>query len=255
MSLTPKSENDLLEDEILKACEAGNLSVVKKLIQKIKFNPDLNKIDDTAYEIFMRACMHGHLKIVKEFINNPHTSQHINRPYIINEALLESSYVSNVNIVSYLINEPQVIRSDKFYSKCYLAGLDTAKNGHIDTLKALLNLSEDNSNRSILENGQILEYACNHKQYDFIKYIYTEPKLEGFFNKDNCFKYVCIKKDLDLLRFFVWDLNIEKTRVISDFLNKNEYNEIENLFELRKLNQHLNIDLDSNKNTTKKLKL
>lgn len=255
MSQIQKSQNELFE-KILTACEAGDLGITKKLIKDIQFQSVLDKTDDVAYEIFIRACMHGHLDLVQEFINDPYTSKHMNCNYVINEALLESSYTNSLDIISYLINEPKIVRSDKFYSKCYLAALHAAQEGHVDTLKSLLNLKHlDKSNRSILENGRILEYACNKKQYNVIKYIYTEPELQGFFNKDNCFKYVCIKKDFDVLRFFVCDLNIEKTQIISDFLSKNEYRDIENLFELRKLNQHLNVELDSNKNTIKKLKL
>jgi hypothetical protein len=254
MSQTQKSQDELFE-EILKACEAGNLDIIKKLVKDIKFNQNLNPQTDIAYEIFIRACTHGHLNLVQYFINDPYTSEYMNRIYIINEALSESSYVNSVDIVSYLINEPKINHSIKFVSKCYLAGLEAAKHGHTEVIKALLNLESETNNRDILANGLILEHACNNKQYNLIKYLYTTPELNGGFNKDNCFKYVCIKKDFDVLRFFVFDLNIEKTQIISDFLNKNEYQEIENLFELRKLNQHLNVELWSNQNNNKKLKI
>lgn len=256
MNYAEKSQNDLFE-EALKACEVGDLNLVMKLVQGIKFEVKANEVvDDKAYEIFVRACMHGQLDIVKELINNPYSNEYMNKEFILNESLIESSYIRNVDIISYLINEPNLNRHNNFNDKCYLASLNAAREGHIDTLEALLNLEFlDKSNRSILENGRILEYACNAEQYNVIEYIYNKPELQEYFNKDNCFKYVCIKQNFNLLRFFVLNLKVEKTQSICDFLINNEYREIDNLFKLRKVNQELNYELGSNNTITKKNKI
>lgn len=87
----------------------------------------------------------------------------------------------------------------------------------------------------------------------------TSPELEkhadihadndvGF---DTAFQFKC----LDIIKYFIFDLNIKKTAYIEESLTRYPNKVVSNYFEMRDLNSELNKNLDSNKIHVKKPKV
>lgn len=100
--------------------------------------------------------------------------------------------------------------------------------------------------------------ACLHGDLEVIKYLLTSSDLKQqadiHFQRDVGFKYAC-QNSLDIVRFFVFDMNIEKTLTIKQYLKKFPNEQVENMFKLRELNQKLEKELDSANIRNKQIKV
>lgn len=88
-----------------------------------------------------------------------------------------------------------------------------------------------------------------------MKYICTEPQLALNVSPQLGFIIACRHKNLAVLKYFIFEYNIEKPIGFDD-PNRDEYcEEATRMFELREINKQLNIDLQSNLEISKKVKV
>jgi hypothetical protein len=60
---------------------------------------------------------------------------------------------------------------------------------------------------------------------------------------------------IEVIKYFIFNLNIERSNYINEFLEKKPNKEVEDLFRLRKLNQDLNNELSLGSNNIKRSKI
>jgi hypothetical protein len=250
-----------LVTEVIAACEVGDLDKVKDLIPKVSFQSPYNEKYADSKKIFIKACLSGNLDIVKFLIDTPYSSSTMNYHLFIEEALTDITNTAdskNYNIIPYLLKEPKLNRP---YNLKSILGLLIGKvllQDNLGLLNAFLNL-DDPINLNVAEwpRQHIVKMGCANDGSKIIKHFFTTPYLEKKLCPFFAFKEACLKKNSELQRFFIFDLNIEKTEDIFTYIKNGKYDEAEKLFNLRDLNTSLTEELDNPKETTsiKKSKL
>lgn len=115
--------------------------------------------------------------------------------------------------------------------------------------------------------------AMDNNDIDRVKFLLSSPNLKEHADihtqRDAAFRFLCISRNLTLINYFIFELNIEKTKMIAEHLEsyKSSYRysesmdciqvleQAELLFEKRDLINEINSELNVNSNTIKKSKL
>lgn len=244
----PEFSQKELVNEVIKACEIGDLDKVKDLIPKVSFQLPYNEKNADAKEIFIKACLSGNLDIVKFLIDNPHSSSTMNYSLFIEEALTyitDTANSKNYNIIPYLLKEPNLNRPYNIKSILGLLIANTVLQDNVSLLNAFLNL-DDPTNHNIADwpIQHIVKMGCVNDNSKIIKHFFTTPYLQKKLCPVFTFKEACLKKNYELQRLFIFDLNIEKTEDITKYLKNGNYLDVEELFNLRELNTSLSKELD-----------
>jgi hypothetical protein len=245
--------------EVIRVCENGDLDKFKELIPQIFLDNEYHIETETAKKFFQTACLSGNLELVKFFVETPYLCSLINSINIICQTfdvLMENHEPKIYPIISYLINETTLHRASAFESSIIWHLRDAARFDNLPLFKVLLSekFTKEN-NEKFLSNPKIIENASQHKEFKIIKYIYTSPHFKGAFQPEVGFKDACYFGNTNLLSFLIFDYKIEKSDEIKRFLAQDNYEDAERMFELRKVNEQLNNELDSNQIQTKKPKL
>lgn len=109
-----------------------------------------------------------------------------------------------------------------------------------------------NSNKEGLE--EFLISACYAGNLEAVKYLLTSPELnirpDIHMKRDSPFYFSLFQKHLDVIEYLIFELNIEKTQNITDYLNSPDkemdnaiINKAKFWFEKKDLNQSLNKNL------------
>jgi hypothetical protein len=73
--------------------------------------------------------------------------------------------------------------------------------------------------------------------------------------KDSPFRNAYFKRYMEIIKFFIFDMNIEKTQYIDEIIINYPNKEVLQMFEIRDLNNNLHNELTNNDYQHKKLKL
>ena len=107
-------------------------------------------------------------------------------------------------------------------------------------------------------NSVFLE-CCHNGNLERIKYVLHSPDLREHADihahYDSGFGYAAQFGHTEVVEYFIFDMNIEKTKFITANLKPKHKDKIENMFRLRDLNAKLEEDLTVSKITNKKIKL
>lgn len=139
----------------------------------------------------------------------------------LNEALLISCRCGNLEEVKFLLtsNDLNIHASPRSFDH---AGLSMAcSGGHLEVVKYLLTSSE------------LKQHADLHANEN--DYIHTP------------FVNAASTNQLNILYYFILELNIEKRKYIDDFFNKFPNEQLENLFSIRDVTKNDSIDLQKHK--------
>mgnify|MGYP006317924631 CR=1 FL=1 len=95
----------MAHDILLRACETGDLGLVKKLVIESKTDPNLP--DDDGITLLHLACKRGHLNVVKWLVDK--CKADINLPTKNGHAPLHLACIhNNLEIVKWLVNKCKV---------------------------------------------------------------------------------------------------------------------------------------------------
>jgi hypothetical protein len=115
--------------------------------------------------------------------------------------------------------------------------------------------------------------AMGDNDVDKIKFLLASPNLKEHadihFLRDESFRMLCINRDLSLLHYFIYDLNIERTSKIEQHLEsyKSSYKyagsmdcvefieKAQELFDKRDLKNEISLELEIKKTPIKKSKI
>lgn len=112
-------------------------------------------------------------------------------------------------------------------------------------------------NQEDLNNQFVL--CCSSGDLNAAKYLLTssdlKEKADLHNNDDWSFLWAYKNEHLEILRFLIFDMNIEKTNNIKKFLRNEPNKDVEKMFELRELKEQLNIELKFDATNHKKMKI
>jgi len=212
---------------------------------------------------FIDACEHGDLDKVKFLLNSPQLKKHADIQYEKNSGLHEAAKNGHLHIVQYLLTSPELKEHSDIYSRDNWVLTVACNGGHLELVKYLLT-SPDLKNHSKYHVDQLL-FPIYVKHFHIVNYLLNSPDLKEKFNihmdRDMIFRQTCESGDNQTLQYLIHELNIDKNDTINNYLNEpfgrinNLKSEAKNMFELRSLNEQLNIGLVENEQTKKKPKI
>jgi ankyrin repeat protein len=181
--------------------------------------------------------------------------------YEIEESLDNAFQIGDIPKIKNLLLKPDLDNFEEFPHILGNTLKQACEKGFLDLVKFLLNKSELVEYIDInYKNGKPLICASAYGHLDIVKYLLTSPELmehaDIHIDNDLPFAFAAQLKQLHVLSYFILEINIPRTEHINQYLNNYPNPKIEQIFELRKINNDLNKDLISNKyNSNKKLKL
>lgn len=212
-----------LKDELMFACELGDFEKTEFLLKNTELK-NHNDIEDYFPNAILKASKYGHIQIMKFFnsiLNDD--EKRIIGPYN-NTALIRACKDGKLEVVRYLLTSEDTRESVDIH-----AGDDDA-----------------------------MDWACSMGHLEIVKYLTSSPEISNRVNIDeskNAFIVACANGKLDIIRYFIFDLNMKKAPYIQRFLDDNPVEEIKSMFATRDLQQLLNKELTVNQVADKKMKL
>jgi hypothetical protein len=251
--------------KFIEACEQGDLSYVKSIMEQGTIK---RASYDFTYETLGKAAYKGNLEIVKVLLESPNTP----KGFFIHKdnALRQACENGQLHIVKYFIETyPSFLKETD--RKLHYCGCVAAKWGHTNVLDYLFSLNHPDFNPDILNGGSLLCYACVTGELKSLKYLFSKPGVKEHLNihceEDLPFRHVLGSANLNAIKYLIFDLNINKTNHITEFLDKscepvgtivNPFAvQTQEWFEVRDLKQTLDNELNSNPKISndKKLKI
>jgi ankyrin repeat protein len=246
---------DLSKKEIneayVSACDKADLDRVKYLLNssELLFNAKPNYQNGSA---LMAAFKNKAIDVIK-YITNPNE---VKKPADIRSfsaVLLElACKVKDYHWIDELI---PVAKDSNSYSVWRLTHY-CCEEGNLDIAKYLLESPKWSSQINV--DAGIFVSACRGDNVELIEYLLNSQWKDIFdIHEDNDVPFIncCLSESLDVANYFICDLNIPKTRAITDYLieEDNEFTKrIKKIFHARELSQSLENQLDSNEQIQKK---
>jgi hypothetical protein len=254
-----------IEEEFFQACINNNFKKVHQLLtSEDKFVRD-TVYQQNAYSNPLLLCIqHGNLKMLKYLTTSPKLEKHFDLSQDPNRFFNQACHSRHIHIIDYLLNSPE-IKSYAHLKAFYSAGSNiAATNGDLKTLKYFRELP--NVNQTIDEiqssNSYIIDVACESNYFDIVQYIFDKSKIDNYKDNLNDFEKPFVrsihKMHLDIVKFFIFDLNMPKTDIIKEtirYLPIEIRDDIENCFQIRDVNTQLSDELPINDNFSKNKKL
>jgi hypothetical protein len=250
--------NNLTQRQLFKqtkeACQIGDLKAFQSLTDKLMFE----EYNNYGYDLLYEAGTNGHLNIVKYLFEDFYLSQYVNFPDYISGILIECCEEEEPEIIRYVMTNSTLNKEVSFEKICMDRALKAARSGQLTVLQALLHPNKNSSpNGQMLLYGDILSSASQHGHIDIVKYILEAPELANYhypMNDKLAFKSACSFNEMEVIKYFIFDINIELDNELKFYFDQNPNEPVIKLFELRDINKELKYELVSNENNTKKIK-
>lgn len=171
-----------------------------------------------------------------------------------------ASINSSINIIKLLLLSPELkqytsINCDNDYVFRSACGF-----GRFDIINFILETPELNRSAdevTTLKNA-ILE-ASMHNQLEVFKYFLNKydpkiiPRLNSYYEK--CFIEAFERESEDMVPYFIFELEIPKSKRLHQYIEKNNAQLLKKLFEKREFKEKLDLELNGNFTNSKKLKI
>lgn len=245
-----------LESDFLKLCSSGTIEEVKYVSYFIKKSGIFNKG-------FLNACENGNLNVIEYLLNSKDIKKEFNICFDKNAALGYASTKGIFEVVKYLLTSPDLKEHADIHSCDNLTFKNATNIGNLEIVK-YLTTSQDLKER--IESKDLLNYAlrtaCYFGYTDIVKFLLEEPILKNKINLysidetgDNAFLLACQENNMDIVEYFIFEKDIDRTSAIQNYIDLNSADNISKLFQVRGLNNILKAELNSEKQTNRKLKV
>lgn len=181
-------------------------------------------------------------KNYESFLKNASTIDLLNN-------LIHHSSVGELEAVKYISNIPAIKNNIGNFFNLSSPLISASSQGQLEILKYFLTVMELDFTPLY---PRMLSVACSNKHKPIIEYLLYSSELKKHanihHNKDEVFRNACVN-DLDMVHYFIFDLNIKKTDKIETFLKHLKINPpdrakvIMDMFEKRELIQSLQVEL------------
>lgn len=253
LNLTAQEINDIL----VKCCEDGDLETLKNL-----FSSEVAKsVLAHPNTILNWVAGHGHLNLVKYLLTSPDLDKNADIMVRNDNPFRTSCQNGYLELVQYIINTP-LGRTIDLKTSIRNGVMYAADFGQVEILNYFLTSPDININDlPSIDNGQnkAFKQAVINNQLNIIQYVLTSPELSKHadihVDNDVGFENALQLKHLDILKYFIFDLNIKKTAYIEESLSRYPNKIVDQYFEMRDLNSDLSENLNAHASFTKKTKV
>jgi len=253
---------DDLAIKIHKARDEKNYNYLKEIFKSEEYKKSFISAD----KLLLTACEEGDIKMMKCILSSSYKRKELKDYNNIASVIKLACKNNNWDAIFYLLTSPLIDRFNcsvtdfNNYNLTHVAFAQCANLGNINTLEKLLDtFYESESTNDSLKNGNLLIDAIMEGHLNVVKFLFSSPKtkekLNIHKNDDQPFKCAYNNNHIDILKYFIFDLNIEKTLEIDKFLKKKSDLEIDKMFETRSLKNSLSHDLSNRGTTNRKTKI
>jgi hypothetical protein len=246
-----------LSDKLLSSCRSGQINLLKQII---KNDFDTIYSMDTGnlfYRMGLTSCSNGKTSIIKYLIESSPFQNRINREHYITEYFKISCENGHLKTVEYLSKDLHVQRSNP--AILFSIGLtNAAKDGRLNIIKYLLKEFKYLLNEDVIKNGNLTNTACEYGEVPILKYLHSINVLhnDNIHEHSDChFRAAYENNNFDVVKYLIFDLNLDKTDDIAAILKEKPNKEIEKMFMMRDLNSNLKSEMSINQEKNKKLKV
>lgn len=239
-----------LNDILVSECFSGNYPIVEYLL----LSPDITIHSEYSYKHnlpFARSCCSGSVELVHFMLTDSRLIEKGIELADINMdeglALENAAQFNHLPLIKYLLNSPNK-NKDVLENKKAL--LNACQFGYTDIASLLLeNKPLEDTMREDIESGRdnILIAASHNGNVKTLDYLLKNYNFSLGINTLPIFKKAFSKGHMELLKYLIFDCDIEKTNEISVFLdqNKNEeaYIDTKKMFDKKEFNNQLDTDL------------
>ena len=157
---------DHQRENLHEAAGAGNLEIIKHLLEQAKFNKD--EKDNAGATPLIRAAENGHLNVVSYLIQCKcdKTLKNIRG----NSALQEATERGHLNMVKYLIEKAECDKEEK-NTDGYIPLLGAIRNGHFEIVKYLIENAKCDIKPKESDGWNPLHIAAGNGQLQILKYL------------------------------------------------------------------------------------
>jgi ankyrin repeat protein len=238
----------------------GNFEIVKYLLTSsdLKEHADIHFENDDA---FYMACIRGHLDIVTYMLTSPELKEHADITIAGGgDPLCGPCIHGHLEVLDYLLTSQELKKHADITIHDDAPLRMACLGGHVKIIEYIFNLpgyiTQERVNFALTE-------ACAYGRTEIVKFLLSTDNIQLKPNihtkKDNAFGKLLELEEGELLRYFIFDLNIKKSRFIKKYLqeNSNKFTQqVSDWFKLRELNKQLNKEFDSDiLNNSKRLKI
>jgi hypothetical protein len=235
--------------KIINACKTGDTEFVTSVIDS-----DLVKQITAATPRKMLKCAsgYGHIKIVEDIFSSPHLKKHINYPIILKEVLKIAFQYGHTDVVKFLIPKLDIIGA--YHNGLISSGMmDAVEKGQIELVKYFLDDCpiKNNTNKDELI-GKVINTSCIYNQLEILKYTLERDEFHYLSEKNNLnniFATAFNNSNMDILQYFIFELNIVKTSSMNNILQLNlnsNFEKVNNWFKIRDVSNSLEKELPIN---------
>jgi len=244
------------KEQIYKACTDGDIDTLNIFI-----NSNDHKLKADISELTMVACtiQDNQIETYKFLIDSGFKKHDMFDAYSINTYLLTicaHDTQNKLEFFKHLFLHPEVRKKEDDFMEQSLRFC--AIHGILDIFQYLCeNFPNSQSIYRSLVSGATLINAATNDSINIIDYIVNNEKLNQYFNihihKDHPFRAAYENKNFEVIKYFIFDLNIDMTSEIKASIKKDS--KVLNMFEMRKTNKELKKELDNTKTINRKIKI
>jgi hypothetical protein len=253
LNLTAREISEILQ----KCCDDGDLETLKSLFSSEHARSVLAHPDT----ILNFVAEKGHLHLVKYLLTSPDLEENADIMVRNDNPFRAACKNGHLELVKYILHTP-LGRTTDLKTSIRDGITYAADSGQLDILRYFLTSPDININdKPSIDNGQnkALKQAVINDQLNIVQYVLTSPELIKYADihtdNDVCFENALQLKHLDILKYFIFDLNIKKTHYIEESLSRYPNKKVIQYFEMRDLNSNLSDNLISNASSLKKPKI
>lgn len=241
------------------ACQNGDIDFIKEVINSDQVNSITVPIPE---KMLMRASGFGNNEIIEAIFESPYLKEQISESYSISEAVeraFDFGHVATINLLIQKLHE-----FDQYNQSIMSYNMRKAvEKGNLNIIENFYEIfCQEYTQGSI--GREVLRHACIYNKLDIVKYVIEHDNKQALddFNSNHGFIFwtVMENQNWDIARYFIFDLNMPKTKDLENSLkNQSENSEkINNMFNIRELNKSLHNELipsEQATNNTKKVKI
>lgn len=252
-----------LAKQLHKACRDGDLQFVLDCINSDEYKKELTEQLSLPIQMLIFASMKGHVDICKAIWNAPGLNHSFNNTISLKNLLSKGFEGGHIDVINFFENKLKV-KKVNFNSTITSGLISAASKGHIEVIRLFfLNKDYEELINFEFRTGAIIYAASGHNQLKVLQFLLETEGVKEKYNihmdNDCIFKLAYENFHYDVLKYLIFELNIDKTSQIESHLIKNTSRDenCKNWFESRELKNILNKELFNHQesNHTKKLKV
>lgn len=245
------------EQKLYESCRNGNTNFIEEFI-----NSNIKKdylFSSIIWKMLEDASIYKQNHIVKLILDTECLARNINREKAIKRCFTDACTVGDFDMVEHLLNnEKEDLDINSIASGCR----EAIRCNNINVLKYILNHDEAKPFLKYeLMTSDLLQSSAEYGNVEAINYIISFQGLmqneKSYFyeHTDKVLMFAVYHQHIEMVRFLVCEMDIEKTKEVASLLRDNPHKEINKIFQLKDLNKTLNSELSVDKTSIKRMKV